>query len=342
MVVEAFILLYEGNWARAAMILDESRDAMRAAGSRDGETVYAYFQGLVCLAAGDLAGAEAMNQVTLVAAIEGPHIPYALNAHAQAALIAILRGRPDGARSHLARCREIIAGGENFCGLFGRAALAEAMAAAAEGRHDAAEHHFTSALEISATMICRGTSRRRITCGPRRCWPPARSLARQSSSMPPRRFTSATAPARHGSTSEYRARPRQGPSRRLRKSSIRGRRPIGSETTEGIFRCEGDFWTIALGGVEMRLRSTKGLLYLAHLAARPGTSVAAEELARIGSAAARAPARRMLAPARTLPGTRAGDGDQGDQGGDPEDPLAGYLSRTQSCGQYSYWLFVRI
>ena len=36
----------------------------------------------------------------------------------------------------------------------------------------------------------------------------------------------------------------------------------------------------------MRLRSTKGLLYLAHLLARPGKSVAAEELAQLGSLAA--------------------------------------------------------
>ncbi len=293
-VVEAFILLYEGNWARAAMILDESRDAMRAAGSRDGETVYAYFQGLVCLAAGDLAGAEAMNQVTLVAAIEGPHIPYALNAHAQAALIAILRGRPDGARSHLARCREIIAGGENFCGLFGRAALAEAMAAAAEGRHDAAEHHFTSALEIF----------RRYDLP----WDLAQThhlwasslLAAGALSRAAEQFDAAQEIyQRHGAGAPWidKVNTARGRGRGRRADSANrqseGADPIGSETTEGIFRCEGDFWTIALGGVEMRLRSTKGLLYLAHLAARPGTSVAAEELARIGSAAARAPARRM-------------------------------------------------
>ncbi|HUY39412.1 MAG TPA: hypothetical protein VMV13_11300, partial [Candidatus Binataceae bacterium] len=61
---------------------------------------------------------------------------------------------------------------------------------------------------------------------------------------------------------------------------------------EGVFRCEGDYWTITLGGVEMRLRNTKGLLYLAHLLARPGQSVAADELARIGSTAGKTRERR--------------------------------------------------
>jgi len=291
-VVEAFILLYEGNWERATTLLDESREAMRAVGSRDGETVYAYFQGLVCLAAGDLAGAEAMNQVTLVGAIEGPHIPYALNAHAQAALIAILRGRPDGARSHLARCREIIAGGEDFRGLFGRAALAEAMAAAAEGDHDAAERQFTSALEIF----------RRYDLP----WDLAQThhllasalLAAGALSRAAEQFDAAQdIYQRHGAGAAWIDKVNASRGRSSGYRAVTSDQPAVSETgpAEGVFRCEGDYWMIALGGVEIRLRNTKGLLYLAHLLARPGKSVAAEELARIGSSAGQAQMRRVTA-----------------------------------------------
>ncbi len=296
-VVEAFILLYEGDWERAAALLDESRDAMRAAGSRDGETVYAYFQGLVCLAAGDLAGAEAMNQVTLLAAIEGPHIPYALNAHAQAALIAILRGRPDGARSHLARCREIIAGGEDFRGLFGRVALAEGMAAAAEGNHDAAERQFTSALEIFRSYDLPWD-----LAQTHHLWGSA-LLAAGALSRASEQFDAAQEIyQRHGAGAVWldkvdAARGRSKGARGISadRSAVSEPQPI-----EGAFRCEGDYWTIALGCVEMRLRNTKGLLYLAHLLARPGKGVAAEELARIGSAAAGLNARRALGAGGTF------------------------------------------
>ena len=288
-VVEAFILLYEGNWERAATLLDESRDAMRAAGSRDGETVYAYFQGLVCLAAGDLAGAEAMNQVTLLAAIEGPHIPYALNAHAQAAVIAILRGRPAGARSHLVRCREIIAGGEDFRGLFGSAALAEAMAAAAEGHHDAAERQFTRALEIFRRYDLPWD-----VAQTHHLWASA-LLKAGALSRASEQFDSAQEIyRRHGAGAPWidKVNAARGRSRGYRADSAGQAEGGGSEPIEGVFRCEGDYWTITLGGVEMRLRNTKGLLYLAHLLARPGQSVAADELARIGSTAGGAHARR--------------------------------------------------
>ncbi|MHB8384115.1 MAG: ATP-binding protein, partial [Candidatus Binataceae bacterium] len=293
-LVEAFIMLYEGNWERAAVILEESRDALRAAGSRDGETVYAYFQGLVCLAAGDFAGAEAMNQVTLQAAIEGPHVPYALNAHAQAALISILRGRPDGAHIHLARCREIIAGGENFRGLFGRVALAEAMAAAAEDRRDAAERQFTSALEIfRRSDVPWDMAQTHHLWG-------AALLSAGALSRASEHFDAAQAIyQRHGAAAVWiekvnaargHARSRAGePAQRKSEAAEGGI----SEPAEGAFRCEGDYWTVALGEAEIRLRNTKGLFYLAHLIARPDQSITAEELARIGSTAAGAHARMV-------------------------------------------------
>jgi len=289
-VVEAFILLYEGNWERAATLLDESRDAMRAAGSRDGETVYAYFQGLVCLAAGDLAGAEAMNQVTLLAAIEGPHIPYALNAHAQAALIALARDRFAAAREHLARCREIIAGGEDFRGLFGRAALAEAAVAAAEGGHDIAERHFTRALEIfqrydlpwdrAQTHHLWGAALLK-----------AGALSRASA-----QFDAAQAIyRRHGAGAAWidKIKAARGHATSPHAAAASQAGASVSAIIEGVFRSEGDYWSLAMGGIETRLRGTKGLLYLAHLLAHPGQSIAAAELARIGSAVIGRRARRL-------------------------------------------------
>ena len=54
-----------------------------------------------------------------------------------------------------------------------------------------------------------------------------------------------------------------------------------------IFRCEGEYWTIAYGGATCHLRDTRGLQFLAALLDRPGQWLAAVELiARVTATAA--------------------------------------------------------
>ena len=38
----------------------------------------------------------------------------------------------------------------------------------------------------------------------------------------------------------------------------------------GVFRKEGEYWTVGYGGNSFRLKDTKGLGYLAHLLRHPG------------------------------------------------------------------------
>ncbi len=56
-------------------------------------------------------------------------------------------GRMPQARSHLARCREIVTGGEDWRGLAGVEELTEAQVAAGEGDSVQAEAHFVRAIE---------------------------------------------------------------------------------------------------------------------------------------------------------------------------------------------------
>src|SRR6202140_5195719 len=50
-----------------------------------------------------------------------------------------------------------------------------------------------------------------------------------------------------------------------------GDRATGSRSSEnGIFRNEGEFWTVGYGGKTFRLKDTKGLGYLVHLLRYPG------------------------------------------------------------------------
>jgi hypothetical protein len=56
---------------------------------------------------------------------------------------------------------------------------------------------------------------------------------------------------------------------------------------QGVFRREGDYWTICLGEEMSRLRDSKGLAYLEYLRKRPGVEVSARDMALIGGAAER-------------------------------------------------------
>lgn len=68
-------------------------------------------------------------------------------------------------------------------------------------------------------------------------------------------------------------------------------RDLGSDATapspsveRGVFRREGDTWSIGLGGHATRLKHAKGLVYLAALLERPGTEIHALDLAARGGA----------------------------------------------------------
>ncbi len=285
-VVEGFILLYTGEWDRARSLLDESREMMRATGSRDGEAVYSHFLGLVCLAMGDLERADAMNQVTLTAGIEAPSIPYAANAGAQAALISILRGDVDRARTQVAQCREALDCGEDFRGTTGRVALAEAMTAAAEGCSEVAEHKFAQALETLRRFELPWDMAQAHHMWARALLHDG-ALSRASEQLDAAREIY----QRHGAGGVWLDKIDHARRGIRHDSSAASHGAPKFDPIEGVFNCEGDYWTISLGGVEMRLRNTKGLVYLAHLVARPRQSIASNELARIGSAATRKNAR---------------------------------------------------
>src|SRR5208283_2962052 len=50
-------------------------------------------------------------------------------------------------------------------------------------------------------------------------------------------------------------------------------------SVNGIFRKEGEYWTVGLGGKSFRLRDTKGLGYLAHLLRHPAAEFHVLDLA---------------------------------------------------------------
>jgi hypothetical protein len=59
-----------------------------------------------------------------------------------------------------------------------------------------------------------------------------------------------------------------------------GDRATGSRSSvNGIFRKEGEYWTVGYGGKSVRLKDSKGLGYLAHLLRHPGVEFHVLDLA---------------------------------------------------------------
>src|ERR1700730_9968151 len=54
-------------------------------------------------------------------------------------------------------------------------------------------------------------------------------------------------------------------------SSVSDPRPRVRSEQKGIFRKEGEYWTVGYSGNSLRLKDTKGLGYLAHLLRHPAT-----------------------------------------------------------------------
>ncbi|MEO6398144.1 MAG: LuxR C-terminal-related transcriptional regulator, partial [Tepidiformaceae bacterium] len=97
---------------------------------------------------GDFESAESILQESLWISLSSGAVKYEFFARAEMALLLAQTGRPAEAEPHRARCREILAGGEDWRGLGGRLALAEAVAAAVGGQSEAADSDFARAIGV--------------------------------------------------------------------------------------------------------------------------------------------------------------------------------------------------
>jgi tetratricopeptide (TPR) repeat protein len=67
--------------------------------------------------------------------------------------------------------------------------------------------------------------------------------------------------------------------RRVGSTAVGDARPTGPSVHKGVFRKEGEYWTVGFGGNSFRLKDTKGLGYIAHLLRHPGVEFHVLDLA---------------------------------------------------------------
>ncbi len=138
----------EGSWAQARDVYEQRALGWQKVGSN---TSLIWMNRLLLRfsrAMGDLASAEMVARETLSISLRSGAVKYEFHAHAELGLLAAETSRLDEAEAHLQRCREILAEGEDWRGLGGRAELAEAAFAAAVGQRAEADRHFTRSIEI--------------------------------------------------------------------------------------------------------------------------------------------------------------------------------------------------
>lgn len=97
---------------------------------------------------GELNAAADLFRSALTIIPVGQHLPMELWANAELALVHIERSEPVEAETRLARCRAIVSNGEEWRGLAGMVARAEAAVAIAQKQPESAEVEFAKAVEV--------------------------------------------------------------------------------------------------------------------------------------------------------------------------------------------------
>jgi tetratricopeptide (TPR) repeat protein len=140
--------LWRGDWEVAEALLIEWRHRYREMGDRYDEAVVGHWAAEVRRLRGDEAAAEEiLGEMLDIAAPSGARVLEA-NFHIDLAILGGGRSRLDSARRHLDRARDLLSDSEDWRGLGGRLAMAEAAGVAAEGDFAGADSRFEAAIAV--------------------------------------------------------------------------------------------------------------------------------------------------------------------------------------------------
>jgi class 3 adenylate cyclase/tetratricopeptide (TPR) repeat protein len=142
------LAFFEGRFEEAAELWADQQEDDRRRGNRVYDWAASYWLGVLSRLKGETAAAEARLGEALRIAGEGRSVVHELAARAELALVLADAGRPEDAGTHLTRCGEVLAGGEDWRGLAGRVDLARAAALVAEDQPETAEGAFAEATGI--------------------------------------------------------------------------------------------------------------------------------------------------------------------------------------------------
>jgi tetratricopeptide (TPR) repeat protein len=259
---EAYLMLWAGELenasARFGIVVDNFRSEQRA----ESFCVWGHLLAYIRHWAGHQDAAIELLNEGLSYSAPGGYVPLEMNGRQCLSHIYAQTGRIEEARQNLARCREIMAAGEEWRGVVGLVSLSEAAIAVAEQKFDDSDRHFADALQVIRRYAIRWIE------GPALCdWGRALSMAGQRNRALEKFDEAIELYRRIGAGQPWidRAeadRAQVGPSK-----SHSARR--GQTSLEALFRKEQDFWTIRYGEKLLRLKNSRGLGYIAQLLRYP-------------------------------------------------------------------------
>jgi hypothetical protein len=278
LLAQGILSFYAGDWSQAeSTLLRDLEEQGRRTGRPKQEAFAMLWLGKLHHAQSEYSKAENLLCRAL-AIVQGHHLYIEIDIRSELTALYVDSARVNEARPHLARLREIINRGEDWRGLAGHVARAEAAVALAEGRFQDAQSLFEEAVGIS--------SRFQVP------WDEAEALHRWGRAL--------VATAEHqraiekfDAAIEIYGRPDAGQAWIDRVRSDREQavdaletakaEQISEKTAHNAFYRQGEYWAISFGGAEFSLKDAKGLQYVARLLKCPGEQISAIDLAALAS-----------------------------------------------------------
>ncbi len=267
------LAFYEGDWDRADSILEQGLEHARS--GVPGDIVF-YGQALarVRWVRGEPARAETLLREALALyPEEEPNCQVEMVVRPELALVYLEMGRLEDAVAAVSRCREVSAG-EDWRGLGGHLARAEAAVAVEVGKLDAALAGFESALTIFRKYALPWEEADTLhRCG-------RALLAAGAPDRANQKFDAAIEIYRRYGAGERWLERVQEARRHVRgKDGTVGDQPASSSSpAENIFRKEGEYWITAYQDGSANLRERGGMRLIALLLGRPGEKISAVEM----------------------------------------------------------------
>ena len=275
------IAFYAGDWKAARQMLERALDWAQNAGTKWNQFISLVNMVPLLRVANDYDGANAaLDRGLSLYPPDGLFLELVMRS--QAVMLCADSGRPEKAAEHLECCRRILAEQEDWLGIAGPVWRAEGIVAALEGWSQESDDHFAKAIENHRQYSLPWDEAETL-----HYWGRALLRAGQLHRAQERLDAAIKIYRDHGAgqcwIDRVEADQRQAqPLRIERDASTAGaidlRQPRSTGPDEGVFRKEGDFWTITYGGRTFRLHDMKGLAYIAHLLSHAGERIHVHDL----------------------------------------------------------------
>jgi tetratricopeptide (TPR) repeat protein len=269
-----FIAFCEGRWEDSERLWTQVYERSRRVGGRDEGYGYSSFMSWVRRTLGLQRKGEMLLSEAL-SLCRGQALQYVeMWARPELILLYADTGRFAEGLPHIARCKQILAAGEEWHGIRGKIARAEAVLAAAAGSFEKAQREFEQGVSIFRFYQVPFEEAETLYY-----WARALESAGEHSRAA-EKIEAAIEIYSHCGAGE----------RWIERASAVKHDPhfVSSQNASEAsdmrahFCKEGDYWTIGFEGAICRLKHTKGLLYIAYLLRHPGMELSTLDLIHFG------------------------------------------------------------